>query len=160
MALWNFRAGSARYPIVRAVVYYRVCKDCLCQTRSAHMMCGFVACVTSLTWSKYLKQPGLRGGEGANAPKGVPDGQRAANQLVASGRVHGVDAHVGAAQPNRPLRGERASGVVFRDYQAMPACKVTICGICVLAVASLLSAVLRDSQTGTTDRAVFYSCST
>ena len=70
---------------------------------------------------KISEQPGLGWGEGAGASKGVPDWQCAANELVASGRVHGVDAHVGATQPNRPLRGEGASRIILWHHQAMPA---------------------------------------
>ena len=67
------------------------------------------------------EQPGLGGSERADAPKGIPDGQRAPDKLVAPGRVHGVDAQVGAAQANRPLWGGCARWVVLGHHQAMPA---------------------------------------
>ena len=67
------------------------------------------------------EQPGLGRSERADAPKCVPDGQRAPNKLVAPGRIHGVDAQVGATQANRPLWGGCARCVVLGHHQAMPA---------------------------------------
>lgn len=69
---------------------------------------------------KVAQQPGRGGGEGPDAAEGVPDGQRAADELVAAGGFHRVDAHVGAPQSHRALRRERACWVVLGHHQPMP----------------------------------------
>ena len=69
---------------------------------------------------KVPQQPGGGRGEGLDAAEGVPDGQCAANELVAAGRDHGVDAHIRPSQPHRALRGERARRVVLRHHQPVP----------------------------------------
>ena len=69
---------------------------------------------------KVAKQPRLLGVERPCAAEGVPDGQGLADQLVAPGGVHGVDAHVGAADTHRALRRERPGRVVLWNHQAVP----------------------------------------
>ena len=103
----------------RGVYTFARCTSC-CMSVPLHMR-DIYKHVLKAHLVKISEQPGLGGREGADAPKCVPDGQCAPNKLVASGRFHRVDAHVGATQPYGALRGCCACRVVFWHHQTMPA---------------------------------------
>lgn len=65
------------------------------------------------------QQPWLTGGELRVFEEFVPDRQRAPHQLVTARRIHAVDAHVHAADADRPFGGVGARRVIFGAQQAM-----------------------------------------
>ncbi len=82
------------------------------------MKCSFQETAGHLV--KVAQEPGYRGREGPDAAECVPDGQSAADQLVAAGGLHGVNAHIRAPQSHGALGGECARRIVLGHHQPMP----------------------------------------